>query len=308
MNTSFARIVTRTTVCGLAVMVAAPLAASSTSFAGTSAATAFQALTVSDVLAVGPVERVDVSKRQIQVLGQLVVVPAAQSTGLADLLGQMVEVHGSVNSDGTFRTTKVSEITTFGFVPGATELYLKGAISEVDQVSAVASVGSLSIKYAEALHTLNNTSLAVGQIVSFSGVEYSGIAAFYANNGLIIGSAAPLAQTGTDGARSLAQTGTDGARSAAQTGTDGARSLAQTGTDGARSLAQTGTDGARSLAQTGTDGARSLAQTGTDGARSLAQTGTDGARSLAQTGTDGARSLAQTGTDGARSLAQTGTD
>jgi hypothetical protein len=158
------------------------------------------------------VERVDVSKRQIQVLGQLAVIPAAQSAGLAELLGQIVAVHGSVNSDGTLRATKLTEITTSSFVPGATQLYLKGAISSVDQVNAVVRIGSLSIKYAGALHTLSSSSLAVGQLASFSGVEYSGIAAFYADNGRVIGSSAkasPLSQEGTDKVSPLSQEGTD---------------------------------------------------------------------------------------------------
>src|ERR1700683_1320483 len=122
MNTNFARLVMRiTSVCGVAAITAVPLAPPHTSLAAApNAATAFQVLTGSDVLALGPLERVDVSKLQIQVLGQAILIPAAQSAGLADLVSQMVEVHGSVNPDGTLRATKVSAIATYSFVPGAT--------------------------------------------------------------------------------------------------------------------------------------------------------------------------------------------
>ena len=199
MKTNFARKLVRMTgVCGVAAMIAVPLAPSVSIAAATNVATAFETLVDSDILALGPVEHVDVAKRQLQVLGQLIVVPVAQSAVLDSLLGKMVEVHGSVKPDGTLHATKVSEITTASFVPGATQLYLRGAISSVDQVNAVARVGSLSIKYAGALHTLSANSLAVGQLASFSGVEYFGIAAFYADNGRVTGSVATISQEGSD--------------------------------------------------------------------------------------------------------------
>ena len=199
MKTNFARKAVRITgVYGVAAMMAVPLASSGSLAAAATVATTFETLVDTDILALGPVEHVDVAKRQLQVLGQLIAIPVAQSAALDSLLGKMVEVHGSVKSDGTLQATKVSEITTASFVPGATQLYLKGALSSVDQVNAVARVGSLSIKYSGALHTLSANSLAVGQLASFSGVEYFGIAAFYADNGRVTGSLATISQEGSD--------------------------------------------------------------------------------------------------------------
>ncbi|MGA2397941.1 MAG: hypothetical protein ABSG30_07775 [Steroidobacteraceae bacterium] len=310
MNTNFARTAMRiVTVWGATAMIAAPLAVPVSSLAAsTSAVTTFQALAGTDLLALGPVERVDVSKRQIQVLGQVVVVPAAQSAGLADLVDHMVEVHGSVNSDGTLRATKVVEINSSSFVPGATQLYLKGAISSVDQVNAVARIGSLSIKYAGALHTLSSSSLAVGQLASFGGVEYSGIAAFYAEAGRVIGSLVPLSQEGTDKVSPLSQEGTDKVKPLSQEGTDKVKPLSQEGTDKVSPLSQEGTDKVSPLSQEGTDKVKPLSQEGTDKVKPLSQEGTDKVKPLSQEGTDKVSPLSQEGTDKVSPLSQEGTD
>src|SRR5271166_3513049 len=55
----------------------------------------------SDLLALGPVERVDLGNLRIQILGQVAALPASQQ-GIAndDLVGQMVAVYGSLNPDG----------------------------------------------------------------------------------------------------------------------------------------------------------------------------------------------------------------
>jgi hypothetical protein len=289
MNINFARIVMRiTSVCGVATMTAVSLVAPCALLAAApDAATTFQVLAGSDVLALGPVERVDVSKLQIQVLGQVIVIPAAQSSGLADLAGRMVEVHGSVNPDGALRATKLSEITRYSFVPGATQLYLKGAISSVDQVNAVVRIGSLSIKYAGALHTLSSSSLAAGQLASFSGVEYLGIAGFYADNGRVIGSLArPLSQEGSDKVSPLSQEGSDKVTPLSQEGSDKVKPLSQEGSDKVTPLSQEGSDKVKPLSQEGSDKVTPLSQEGSDTAKPLSQEGSDKVSPLSQEGSD----------------------
>jgi hypothetical protein len=311
MNTNFARIVMRiTSVCGVAAMMAVPLAAPNTSLAAAAnAATTFQVLTATDVLALGPVERVDISKLQIQVLGQAIAIPAAQSAGLAGLVGQMVEVHGSVNPDGTLRATKVSAITAYSFVPGSTQLYLKGAISSVDEVNAVARIGSLSIKYAGALHTLSNNSLATGQLASFSGVEYLGIAGFYADNGRVVGSlATPLSQEGSDKVSPLSQEGSDKAKPLSQEGSDKAKPLSQEGSDKAKPLSQEGSDKVSPLSQEGSDKVSPLSQEGSDKVSPLSQEGSDKVNPLSQEGSDKAQPFSQEGSDKVSPRSQEGSD
>jgi hypothetical protein len=311
MKTNFAQIVMRiTSVCGAAAIVAVPLAAPNTSLAtAADAASTFQVLTGTDVLALGPLERVDVSKLQVQVLGQTIRIPAAQSARLASLVGQMVEVHGSVNPDGTLRATKVSAITTYSFVPGATQLYLKGAISSVDEVNAVVRIGSLSIKYSGALHTLSSSSLAAGLLASFSGVEYIGVAGFYADNGRVVGSLArPLSQEGSDKVSPLSQEGSDKAKPLSQEGSDKAQPLSQEGSDKISPLSQEGSDKAKPLSQEGSDKAKPLSQEGSDKISPLSQEGSDKAKPLSQEGSDKTKPLSQEGSDKVSPLSQEGSD
>jgi hypothetical protein len=155
----------------------------------------------------------------------------------------MVQVHGSVYADGTLHATALGEIASLHSVPGATSLYVKGVITAVDQASAVARLGSLSIKYAEALHTLSNSSLAVGQVAAFSGVEYSGIAAFYADNGRVVGALArPLSQEGSDKVKPGSQEGSDKVQPASQEGSDKVKPGSQEGSDKVQPASQEGSD------------------------------------------------------------------
>ena len=297
----------------------------------------FQTFANSDLLVLGPVDAVDQPNARVQVLGQWIPLSASQKS--EDLVGHVVAVYGSVASDGSLEVAEVREQSSTEYVAGATRVYLKGSIAELDKVHGTARVGSLSINYSGALHTLVSDDLAVGTVASFEGVRYTETNKLYADSGLAhqaangiqtrgqTGSGAEaMGQTGSgfqtagqtgSGMKSLGQTGS-GFRAAGQTGS-GARVLGQTGSgfnvagqtgSGARVLGQTGSgfnvagqtgSGARVLGQTGS-GAKVLGQTGS-GARVLGQTGS-GMKALGQTGS-GARVLGQTGS-GARVLGQTG--
>ena len=300
MKTNIARTAVRFATAGGVIAMAA-MSLASPAVANTIAT--FHAFSGTDVLALGPVERVNTSKLQIQVLGQVIVLPAAKSAGLPNLLGHMVEVHGSVDADGTLRATAVNDVASLTFVPGATSLYVKGVITAVDQANAVAHLGSLSIKYADALHTLSSSSLAVGRVAAFSGVEYSGIAAFYADNGRVVGpSTSTMSQDGSDSFKSqpASQDGSDNFKSQArsQDGSDSFKSqpASQDGSDNFKSQArsQDGSDTFKSqpASQDGSDNFKSQArsQDGSDNFKSQArsQDGSDSFKSqpASQDGSD----------------------
>jgi len=146
----------------------------------------FQAIANSDLLLLGPVDLVESSKLRFQVLGQWIPLSQSQiSQPLDALVGHVVAVYGSISADGSFEVAAVREQASTDYVAGATHLYLKGTISALDTLRGTARIGSLSINYSNALHSLVADELAVGAVVSFSGLRYSENNKLYADNGLV---------------------------------------------------------------------------------------------------------------------------
>src|ERR1700688_4218113 len=113
----------------------------------------FQAVANSDLLLLGPVELVEPSKARVQVLGQWIPLSQTQiSQSFVGLVGHVVAVYGSIAPDGSFEVAAVREQNSVDYVPGATQLYLKGPISALDALHATARIGSLSVSYSGALH------------------------------------------------------------------------------------------------------------------------------------------------------------
>ncbi len=119
----------------------------------------FQAIAGSDLLVLGPVDAVDLSKDRAQILGQWIPLSGGQSS--PSLVGHVLAVYGSVTADGTYDVSAVREQSSVDYVPGATHLYLKAPISAIDTVHATARVGVLSVSYSNALHSLAAEDLAV---------------------------------------------------------------------------------------------------------------------------------------------------
>ena len=228
----------------------------------------FQAIAESNLLVLGPVDAVEPSKAQVRVLGQWIPVSENQvSQNLDGLVGHLLAVYGSIAPDGTFEVATVREQNSIDYVPGATHLYLKGSISALDVLHGTARIGSLSVSYSGALHTLVAEDLSVGAIVSFSGLQFAGSSKLFADNGLV--HPVNLGQTGSGGVHTLGQTGS-GTSALGQTGS-GTSALGQTGSGGVHTLGQTGS-GTSALGQTGS-GTSALGQTGSGGVHTLGQTG-----------------------------------
>src|SRR6266436_5039539 len=250
----------------------------------------FQTIASSDLLLLGPVDLVEPSKARVQVLGQWISFSQTQiSQSPNHLIGHVIAVYGSIAPDGSFEVAAVREQDSIDYVPGATHLYLKGSISALDTLRGTARIGSLSVNYSSALHSLVAEDLAVGTVVSFSGLRYSENNKLYADNGLVhraANVAQPMGQTGS-GINALGQTGS-GIKAAGQTGS-GINALGQTGS-GINALGQTGS-GINALGQTGS-GIKAAGQTGS-GVNALGQTGS-GIKAAGQTGS-GINALGQTG-------------
>src|ERR1700734_3482316 len=143
--------------------------ASTADLAGAPKLTAdFQALANSDLLVLGPVDLFEPSKARVQMLGQWIPLSKSQVSQSEALVGHVLAAYGSVTADGSLEVTAVQEQSSSDYVPGATHLYLKGSIAALDSLQGTARIGSLSINYSNALHTLVADELSVGAVVSFS--------------------------------------------------------------------------------------------------------------------------------------------
>ena len=222
----------------------------------------FQALANSDLLVLGPVDLVEPSKAQVQILGQWIPVSKSQiPQGVEGLVGHVLAVYGSVATDGSLEVATVREQDSVNYVPGAIHLYIKAPISALDSTHGTARIGSLSVSYTNALHTLVAEDLSVGAVVSFSGLQFAGNNELYADNALVHNA------SNTVDTKALGQTGS-GIDALGQTGS-GIKALGQTGS-GIKALGQTGS-GVKALGQTGS-GIKALGQTGS-GIKALGQTG-----------------------------------
>jgi len=270
-------------IAGTRVAIAASIfafawasAVSAAELAGTARPAAeFQAVSNSDLLVLGPVDLVDQAKGRVQVLGQWIPLSANQVS--QDLLGRVVAVYGSITPEGAFQVAAVHEQNSIDYVSGATRLYLKGSISGVDTLHGTARIGTLSVDYSGALHTLVAEDLAVGTVVSFGGLRYTDPSKLYADNGLAHQVAA-LGQTGS-GFATAGQTGS-GFATAGQTGS-GFATAGQTGSGLVKTQGQTGS-GFATAGQTGS-GFAAAGQTGSGFVKIQGQTGS-GFATAGQTG------------------------
>jgi hypothetical protein len=255
----------------------------------------FQALSNSDLLVLGPVDLVDQSKARVQVLGQWI--PLSASRTSQDLFGRVIAVYGSINTDGSLKVTAAIEQESTDYVSGATHLYLKGSISALDTLHGTARIGALSVEYSGALHTLAAEDLAVGTVVSFSGLQYTDKSKLYADNGLA--HLQTLGQTGS-GFATQGQTGSGFVKVQGQTGS-GFATAGQTGS-GFSAAGQTGSGFVKVQGQTGS-GFATAGQTGS-GFSAAGQTGSGFVKVQGQTGS-GFATAGQTGS-GFSAAGQTG--
>src|SRR3984885_10480658 len=291
-------------IAGTRVAIAASIFAfawasvSAADLAGTSGPAAeFQALSNSDLLVLGPVDLVDESKGRVQVLGQWIPLSANQVS--QDLLGRVVAVYGSITPEGSFQVAAVHEQNSIDYVSGATRLYLKGSITDLDALHGTARIGALSVDYSGALHTLAAEDVAVGTVVSFSGMRYTDPTKLYADDGLAH-QVAILGQTGS-GFATAGQTGSGFVKIQGQTGS-GFRAAGQTGSGFVKVQGQTGS-GFAVAGQTGS-GFRAAGQTGSGFVKIQGQTGS-GFAVAGQTGSGLVKIQGQTGS-GFATAGQTG--
>jgi len=172
-----------------------------------SASLSLQSLVDEDLLLLGPVESLNLPESRIQILGQWVTVPSIRSS---ISVGELFAVYGEVASDGTYKVSAVSDLDSTPYVAGATKLFLRGVITSIKTNTGTLSIGSYSVNYAGALHTLSADTLAVGGVVSFSGLAFTESSALFADSGLVL--TKPEGQVGGNAVESFGQVGGNAVR------------------------------------------------------------------------------------------------
>jgi hypothetical protein len=284
----------------------------------------FRSVAASDLLALGPVEQVSVKTAEIRVLGQLAVVPALQRNMVSEeLVGRMVAVYGELNANGSLKVSGVAELG-MDYVPGATELFVKGVVRAVNQANATARLGSLSISYSGALHTLNADDIAAGKVVALSGLEFANAGSFYADNG-VVSAAKPMGQAGSDksiAAKPAGQAGSDlvgqaGSDLAGQAGSDKSIAAKPAGQAGSDLAGQAGSDLAGQAGSDKSIAAKPAGQAGSDlagqaGSDLAGQAGSDKSIAAKPAGQAGSDLVGQAGSDvgqaGSDLIGQAGSD
>ena len=100
-----------------------------------------------DVLA-GPVDAIDLANGVFHSLGQVVMASDEMLSGLQ--VGDFVTVEGSVVSEGWLYADTLA-VAAIDYVPGATEVFVAGMVSQVDESAGTARLGGLTIDYTPSL-------------------------------------------------------------------------------------------------------------------------------------------------------------
>ncbi len=126
------------------------------------------------LLIYGKIDRVQTSSGTIEILGQTLQLPREMGQVTESSVGQVIAIYGFVSPEGAYRVAAFRQLAAIEYVPGATRIVLTGRLSMIDKALAVAMIGSQIVHFSDALHTLNLDELAIGNVVSFRGVQYSG--------------------------------------------------------------------------------------------------------------------------------------
>jgi hypothetical protein len=96
-------------------------------------------------------------------MGQIVMASQDMLAGMR--VGDMVSVEGTVVASGWLYADGVSRSDS-SYVPGATEVFVTGMLSSVDQINGTARMGALTIDYTP---SLGRTTAPRGAMWSFRG-------------------------------------------------------------------------------------------------------------------------------------------
>jgi len=122
-------------------------------------------ITTGDLMLAGPVDSISMVNGSFVSMGQVVL---ASQDALSSLnVGDFVSVHGSAVASGILYADVIS-VSTQSYVPGATQVFVRGILSAVDQSKGVAHIGDLTVDYSSSLAGSDAPS---GAMWSFKGIR-----------------------------------------------------------------------------------------------------------------------------------------
>jgi hypothetical protein len=132
------------------------------------AGTAFsedQNLTGTELLISGPVEKVDAALGTVTIFGREI------STNKASQLapGQIVDVYGSLKSDGSMADTEIDPTPQYG--SGGDPVFIKGVVTDVNALLGQAQFGGTTVDYTAQLASAEFTSPSVGEVLAVDGTQ-----------------------------------------------------------------------------------------------------------------------------------------
>jgi hypothetical protein len=118
-----------------------------------------------DVVAIGPVDAISASQRELTVLGR----QFHTSDDVAVSSGDYVAVHAELNLDGSYTDAWVEVIGSYA--AGSDLVYEKGVVTEVKPFLGQMSIGGSRVDYTASMYASGNAGPTVGDVVSVSGVQ-----------------------------------------------------------------------------------------------------------------------------------------
>jgi len=153
------------------------------------------AASAEDTTVLGPVEAIATNGSSVTVLGQTFLVPGSNGSASRLSVGQYVFVSGQKLATGELYAAKVQR-SKFSYVPGASEVFLTGVISQADSTTAFVKIGGANVYVAEATLVFA-PNLAVGDSVEIAGSQAQPLGPVWATEIRVLKSASTEGIQGT---------------------------------------------------------------------------------------------------------------
>src|SRR5260221_2145480 len=123
----------------------------------------------SDVLLMsGPAESVDAAANTVSVLGHRFTVPDAARV----VLGHQINVFGALKANGSIRASFIQD--TARFAAGGDQVFTSGAVTAVNSMRGLLSLGGATIDYTSLLARSDFRVPSVGDVVAITGIQPAG--------------------------------------------------------------------------------------------------------------------------------------
>jgi len=124
-----------------------------------------QNLSGTELLISGPVEKVDGALGTVTIFGREI------STDKASQLapGQIVDVYGSLKSDGSIADTEIDPTPQYG--SGGDPVFIKGVVTDVNALLGQAQFGGTTVDYTAQLASAEFTAPSVGEVLGVDGTQ-----------------------------------------------------------------------------------------------------------------------------------------